>query len=130
VIKKPRLKNKFRCELVDSEGVFLLSETETIFLGNPLFQKIIPLLDGTLTEEEIVDKLRTELPEAYIFYALMELEQKGFIVENDLVLEPNLTLFCESLSLDIHNVQKRLQSSQVSLRALGSLSCKNLRDSL
>jgi ribosomal protein S12 methylthiotransferase accessory factor len=130
VIKKPKLKNKFRCEPVDSEGVFLLSETETIFLGNPLFQKIIPLLDGTLTEEEIVDKLRTELPEAYIFYVLMELEQKGFIVENDLVLEPNLTLFCESLSLDIHNVQKRLQSSQVSLRALGSLSCKNLSDSL
>jgi ribosomal protein S12 methylthiotransferase accessory factor len=130
VIKKPRLKNKFHCELVDSEGVFLLSETETIFLGNSLFQKIVPLLDGTLTEEEIVDKLRTELPEAYIFYALMELEQKGFIIENDPILDPNLTLFCESLSLDIHNVQKRLQSSQVTLRALGSLSCQNLSDSL
>jgi ribosomal protein S12 methylthiotransferase accessory factor len=130
MIKKPKLKNSFRCEPVNSEGVFLLSETETIFLGNSLFQKIVPLLDGTLTEEEIVDKLRTELPEAYIFYALMELEQKGFIIENDPILDPNLTLFCESLSLDIHNVQKRLQSSQVTLRALGSLSCQNLSDSL
>ncbi|MGK7914616.1 MAG: TOMM precursor leader peptide-binding protein [Prochloraceae cyanobacterium] len=130
MIKKPQLKNSFRFEQVDSEGVFLLSEKGTTFLSNPLFEKLIPLIDGKLTESEIVDKLRKELPEAYIFYALMELEQKGFIIENEPVLDPNFALFCESLSVDAKDARKQLQSTRVTLRALGSLSCKNLSDSL
>lgn len=130
MIKKPQLKNSFRFEQVDSEGIFLLSENGTVFLNNPLFQKLIPLLDGKLTESEIVDQLRQELPEAYIFYALMELEQKGFIIENEGVLDPNFVLFCESLSVDAKDSRQQLQSTRVALRALGSLSCKNLSDSL
>ncbi|ACK73802.1 protein of unknown function DUF181 (plasmid) [Gloeothece citriformis PCC 7424] len=130
MIKKPQLKNSFRWKQVDSEGIFLLSEKGATFLSNPLFQKLIPLMNGKLTEEEIVEQLRQELPEAYIFYALMELEQKGFIVENEQVLDPNLTLFCESLPVDAKDARNQLQSTGVTLRALGSLSCKNLRDSL
>jgi oxazoline/thiazoline synthase len=130
VIKKPQLKNSFRFEQVDSEGIFLLSEKGTTFLSNPLFQKLIPLIDGKLTEEEIVDQLGKELPEAYIFYALMELEQKGFIIENERVFDPNLALFCESLPVDAKDARKQLQSTRVALRALGSLSCKNLSASL
>ncbi len=130
MIKKPQLKNSFRFEQVDSEGIFLLSEKGTTFLSNPLFQKLIPLIDGKLTEEEIVDQLRKELPEAYIFYALMELEQKGFIIENERVLDPNFALFCESLSVDAKDARKQLQSTRVALSALGALSCKNLSDSL
>ena len=130
MIKKPQLKNSFRFEQVDSEGVFLLSEKGTTFLSNPLFEKLIPLIDGKLTESEIVDKLRKELPEAYIFYALMELEQKGFIIENEPVLDQNFALFCESLPVDVKDARKQLQSTRVTLRALGSLSCKNLSDSL
>lgn len=130
MIKKPQFKNSFRFEQVDSEGIFLLSEKGSILLSNPWFEKLIPLIDGKLTESEIVDRLRNELPEAYIFYALMQLEQKGFIVENERVLDPNLALFCESLSVDAKDARKQLQSTPVALRALGSLSCQNLRDNL
>lgn len=130
MIKKPQLKNSFRFEKVDSEGIFLLSEKRTVLLNDPLFQKLIPLIDGKLTTEDIVNQLREELPEAYIFYALMELEQKGFIIESDPVLDPNLALFCESFSVAAKEGCKQLQSTQVAIRALGSLSCKNLSDSL
>jgi ribosomal protein S12 methylthiotransferase accessory factor len=130
MLKKPQLKNSFRFEQADAEGIFLLSETETIFLSNPLFQKLIPLIDGKLTEEEIVDQLRPELPEPYIYYTLMELEQKGFVIEKEQVLDPNFALFCESLSVDVKDACKQLQTTRVALRALGSLSCQNLRDSL
>lgn len=129
MIKKPQLKNSFRFEQADSEGIFLFSETGTIFLSNPV-QKLIPLIDGKLTEEEIVEQLRRELPEAYIYYALMELEQKGFIIESEQILDPNFTLFCESLGINRKDGQKRLRSTRVELKALGSLSIKNLNDSL
>jgi oxazoline/thiazoline synthase len=130
MLKKPQLKNSFRFEQVDSDGIFLMSETETIFLKNPLFQKLIPLIDGKLTEEEIVDQLSSELPETYVYYTLMELEQKGFVIENEQVLDPNLTLFCESLPVNPQDALKQLQTTRVVLRALGSLSCQNLSDSL
>lgn len=130
MIKKPQLKNSFRFEQVDSEGIFLLSEKETTLLRNSLFQKLIPLINGKLTESEIVEQLSQELPEAYIFYALMELEQKGFIIENEQVLDPSFALFCESLPVDAKAARQQLQSTLVELRALGSLSCKDLRDSL
>jgi oxazoline/thiazoline synthase len=130
MLKKPQLKNSFRFEQVESEGTFLLSETGTIFLSNPLFLKLIPLIDGKLTEEEIVDQLRPELPEAYVYYTLMELEQKGFVIENEQDLDPNFALFCESLSVDVKDARKQLQATRVALRALGSLSCQNLSASL
>ena len=130
MIKKPKLRNSLRFEKVDSEGIFLLSERGTVLLGDSLFQTLIPLLDGKRTQEEIVTQLRNKLPEAYIFYALMELERKGLIIENEEVLDPNFALFCESLPVDAKEANKRLQSTRVTLRALGSLSGKDLSEIL
>ncbi len=130
MIKKPKLKSSFRWEKVDSQGSFLLSEKETVFLREPLYQKLIPLLDGKRTQEEIVTQLSNELPEAYIFYGLMELEQKGLIIENAPILEPNFTLLCESLLVDTQQGKQQSQSTQVTLKTLGSLSGKDLKQSL
>ncbi len=130
MLKKPKLKHGFRFETLDSEGVFLFSEKGAEFFGDPLSRKLIPLLDGQRTEQDIVVQLRDEIPEAYIFYALMELEQKGLIVENEDVLDPNLALFCQALSVEASDAAKRLQGTKVALRALVPLSCQDLRASL
>lgn len=130
MIKKPKLKNCLRWEKIDSEGIFLLSEKGSEYLGDSLSQKLIPFLDGTRTEQEIVTQLRNEVSEAYIYYALMELEQKGLLVENEEVIDQNFALLCESLGVDAKEGEKRLQSTRVALRALGSKSRPNLKDSL
>jgi len=130
MIKKPKLKNSFRLEKIDSAGIFLLSEKGAAFLNDPLSQKVISLLDGKRTEQEIVAQLRNEIPEAYIFYALMELEERGLLVESEADLDPNFALFCQSLSVNANDASQRLQSTRVALRALGSLSCQNLHESL
>ncbi|MEQ8963399.1 MAG: hypothetical protein RLP02_36765, partial [Coleofasciculus sp. C2-GNP5-27] len=74
-----------------------MSELGTVFLSDPLYQWLIPLLDGKKTQEEIVSQLSNKFPEAYLFYALMELEQQGLIIENEPLLDPNFALLCESL---------------------------------
>ncbi|HBE18194.1 MAG TPA: adenylate cyclase [Cyanobacteria bacterium UBA11149] len=130
VIKKPKLKNSLRLEKIEGEGTFLLSERGAIFLNNPICQKLLPFLDGKRTEEEIVNKLSNEIPEAYIFYALMELEQKGLIIEGEEVLDPNFALWCESLLIEPKDGNQRLQSTRVALRGLGALSCEDLRKNL
>lgn len=130
VIKKPKLKSIFRWETVDSEGIFLFSEKGAVFLSYSFFVQLLPLLDGKHTEAEIISQLSNELPAAYIFYALMELEQKGLIIEKEPVLDQNFTLFCESLFVEPQAADKRLQSTNVTVRALGSLSSKDLIETL
>ena len=130
MFKKPQLKRCFRFEQINQESFLLLSERETAFLANPLFQKVIPFLNGKLTQEEIATQLHGDLPEAYVFYALMELEQQGWITEGEGAWDLNFSLLCESLSIDIHEADRRLQSTQVSLRALEPLSSQDWSDSL
>ena len=130
MIKKPKLKSSFRIEKADSEGIFLLSERGSIFLRESLYKKLIPLLDGKKTQAEIVSQLSPELPEAYIFYALMDLEQKGLIVENEPDLEPNFALLCESLLINTQQGNNSRNSTQVTLKALGSLSGEDLKQTL
>ncbi len=130
MIEKPKLKNSLRSERIGSEGTFLLSEKDIFFLKNPLLEKLIPLLDGKWSQEEIADQLRNEIPEPYVFYALMELEEKGFIIESKQILDPDLTLFCESLNIDPKNADKRLKATRVKTRVLDSLSDKELKNAL
>ncbi|MGK7926077.1 MAG: TOMM precursor leader peptide-binding protein [Spirulina sp.] len=130
MIEKPKLKNCFRVEKVEGESVFLLSERGTILLSDVIYQKLIPLIDGTRSQEEIVARVRNEIPEAYVYFALMELEQKGFLIENEESFSPDLALFCEYLNIKPEDAQKRLQSTRVAVRTLGSLEGGELTEML
>ena len=74
-MNKPQLKNSIRFEAVDSEGIFLFSEQQTIFLKNPLFSKLIPLIDGQ-TDNQSEENI--QLQQAISFFAEVNL------AENDL----------------------------------------------
>jgi len=122
MLKRPRFKTQFRVEKVEGEGTFLLSENGAVFLRNRIYQSICPLLDGNHTVDEIVDQLQEELPDAYIYYALMELERQGLIIESETILPGNLTVFIEHLNVNIKDAERRLQETKVTVKALGSLS--------
>ncbi|WP_224412301.1 TOMM precursor leader peptide-binding protein [Oscillatoria salina] len=130
MLKRPRFKTQFRVETVEGEGTFLLSENGSIFLHDRLYQSICPLLDGNHTVDEIVELLQEKLPPPYIYYALMELEQKGFLVESETNLPANLIVFIEHLNVNINDADRRLQETKVKVKALGSLSTSNLLDIL
>jgi len=122
MLKRPRFKTQFRVEKVEGEGTFLLSENGAVFLRNRIYQSICPLLDGNHTVDEIVDQLQEELPDAYIYYALMELERQGFLIESETSLPANLTVFIEHLNVNIKDADRCLQETKVTVKALGSLS--------
>ncbi len=126
MLKKPKLKAHFRMEMVREEGVFLLSESGSILFSDRLHKLLLPLLDGNHTPDDLVEKLAAELPAAYIYYALMNMEQKGYLVENDQILPQNLSVFCEYLSVSSEDAYHRLKTIQVTVRALGSLSALEL----
>ncbi|HEY9596603.1 MAG TPA: TOMM precursor leader peptide-binding protein, partial [Cyanophyceae cyanobacterium] len=70
----------------------------------------------------IVEQLQDQVPAPYIYYALMELEQQGYLVENQQVLPANITVFCEQLNVKAEDAYCRLQDTKVAVQAIGNLS--------
>jgi len=131
MLKKPQLRSQFRIETVREEYVFLLSERGAILLSdrlnNLLFSLLFPLLDGNHTSDDIVEKLESaEIPASYIYYALMEMEKKGYLMENQEVLPENLALFCQHLHVKPEDGYSRLKDTKVTVTVLGSVSAAEL----
>jgi len=134
MLKKPKFKNCYRAETVDDEGVFIFSERDSFLLSEKHFYQLLtPLIDGNHTSDEIVDKMIINLlPEKFSFpgavdigakvhYALMEMENKGYIVENDPGLGTELTTLCETLNLHPQEAKQRLQTTKVGVTPFGSV---------
>ena len=130
MLNKPKFKAQFRPETVEGEGTFLLSEHGAILLSDRMYQYICPLIDGKRTADQIVEELEEQVPAAYIYYALMELEQQGYLVESSPLLPTNLTIFLEQLQVNPQAAYYCLQTTPVKVTALGSLSASGLIDTL
>jgi oxazoline/thiazoline synthase len=130
MLTNPKFNQRFRIEAVEAEGIFLVSERGAIVLSDRLLQSLVPLLDGNRTADEIVEHLQDKIPAPYIYYALMELEQKGYLVENKATLPENLAIFCQYLNVDLKEAYHRLQTTKVALKAIGNLSAAELASML
>ena len=138
MLNKPKIRSCFQAEIVEPEGVFLLSERDALFLNGPLYHLLVPWLNGQHSVDEIVDKTLSCLPlakasteeflaaNAKIYYTLMQMEQKGYIVENDDEenddeLPPALTVFSETLNVSAPEANRRLQTTKVTVTSFGSI---------
>ena len=119
MLNQPKLKNCFHWESAASEAVFLLSERDSLVLTGRIYQLLMPLIDGHRTGEEIVDLLQGKVSAAEVFYALMLMEKKGYIVESNNPLPDNLAIFCEHLNVPLQTAYQRLQTTQVKVNSLG-----------
>ena len=70
MIGRPAFKPGFHIEVVDPEGVFLLSERGHFVLKGELSCRLAPLIDGRHSADDIVDKLADSAPPAEVYYAL------------------------------------------------------------
>ncbi len=129
MITKPKFKNCFHIEILDDQ-IFLLSETDCFLLSGHLYQQLAPLINGKNTVDNIVDILEDKYSTAEVYYAVMNMEQKGYIVEADDDIPSNVAAFWELANLDISTAKNRLKSTKVSVTTLGNLPVKDLISSL
>ena len=84
----------------------------------------MPLVDGHRTVDEIVDLLHDKVSATEVYYALMWMEQKGYLVENDVEntnpLDSRFTIFCEHLKVNPYFAYQQLQITSVSIKSFGS----------
>lgn len=136
---KPIFKACYRIETVESEKIFLLSERDYRLLSDRLEYLLSVFIDGHRTIEEIFEQVQLHLlpeptsrEEAITFfqkaidinvearYALVQMEQKGYIVTGEYLLPPNLAIFCEHLNIDPQEAYRRLQTTKVAVKTFSS----------
>ena len=123
---RPQFKNCFHVEVIESVGVFLLSESDYFVLAGRLYEQLAPLLDGSRTTEEIIEHLEGTAKAAEVYYALMLMERKGYLIESDESMPPEIAAFWEILKVDPQVAKRQLQSTTVSVTSFGSVATEPL----
>lgn len=99
----------------------MLSENDYFLLKGRLYELLAPLINGQRTVDEIIDLMQGKASVAEVFYALMLLEKKGYIVENTDEVPSNVAAFWEILNIDARASTSRLKSTQVSITSFGAV---------
>jgi bacteriocin biosynthesis cyclodehydratase domain-containing protein len=121
VNSRPRFKPWFRCEIIPSEGVILLSDRGHSLLPGNLYLGVASLLDGQHTVDEIVGCLEGELPAAHVYYAVELLRRRGYLTDADSSLPPEQAAFWDTAGIDGDVAARFLQETAVSVRPFGKI---------
>ncbi|MGK7905584.1 MAG: TOMM precursor leader peptide-binding protein [Hormoscilla sp.] len=144
MLNRPRWKKCYRAEVVDGEGVFIVSERASFLLSpDPLYQLSIPLIDGDRTTEAIIEETILRWPQvdgtqknplgvameigAKVQFALFEMERLGYIVEStpeEIVSQ--LNSLCETLNIDMKTASQGLQNTKVAVKTFGDVAASEL----
>ncbi|MBD2386446.1 TOMM precursor leader peptide-binding protein [Cylindrospermum sp. FACHB-282] len=145
MINKPQFQPAYSVETIEPDNLFLVSEREAICLQDRLSCRVASLLrDGHLSLDEIIDIIQLERLQEKEFsqetadffqslldvsiktqYALFQMEQQGYLVEQDDSLPSHLAIFCHHLNISSTVAAQRLKSATVAVKVLGSLPSDN-----
>ncbi len=120
MINKPQFKSCFHIEVLES-GVFLLSEQDSFLLDGNLYQQLAPFMNGQNTVDDIIEKCQDKASIAEIYYALMLMEQKGYLVEGQDEISREIEAFLNILDADTIAAINKLKSTKVSVKAFGQV---------
>ena len=80
MLKRPIFKPHYHVEVLEGEGVFVLSTARQTVLQGQLYERVVPLLDGRPLED-VCQGLGDQFSPARVFYMLNKLEQNGYLCE-------------------------------------------------
>jgi ribosomal protein S12 methylthiotransferase accessory factor len=121
MISRPRIKPWFRCEIIPSEGVILLSERGHSLLPGRLYLRVIPLLEGRHTADEIANQLKGEIPAAEVFYAIEILRRRGYLTDVSPSLPSEQAAFWDIAGIDADVATRLLGETAICVRSVGPI---------
>lgn len=106
---------------IPGEGVLLLSEDGSKVLHGAVYEQLVPLVDGIRSSDDIVAALAGIHEAAKAYYALLMLEQKGYIAEQIPGLEPAVAGFWQGMGIDPRSAVESLQRHGVRVFGVGGI---------
>jgi ribosomal protein S12 methylthiotransferase accessory factor len=130
MISMPVLKPNLRVEIERDDAVWVIAENGSTRWEGSAFVRLLPFLQEGCATSELVARLRGEVPAAEMYFALLEWEKAGVLMEAcDSVPPP----FVERLSpwvSDVPAAYALLQKTTVSLTSFGSVDASRLAELL
>ena len=120
-LKRPRVKPYFSVQVVDPEGVYLLSETGHVVLSGRRSLALVPLMDGTRTMEQVAEAVADEFSIAEVYFFVQEMRLKGYIDEADGAAPSSDRNFWQAMTLEPEQARARLAQSRVKVFAFGDV---------
>src|SRR5262245_30852656 len=127
MLSRPRFQPHYHVEWVEGEGVYLLSESEQRLLRGHLYERVAPLIDGRRTATDIVNQLQDQVPADDVSYALLKLEQTGYLAEADEQLPAGEAAFWAIQGIEPRQATRLLAETRVTVTALGAVEAEALR---
>jgi len=119
--------------LIPDEGVLLLAEDNARALHGTLYERIIPLLDGSRGADDLIASLADAFDAAHVYYALMMLEKNGHLIEAVAVanaIPAEQAAFWSGLDLQPTAAVAALAAQPVALQSLGDVDPEPLQQAL
>ncbi len=119
-LARPTLRAHFRAEVMDERHVLLLAETGDHVLTGEVYARLVPLLDGTRSLDDLVRETRGGTPAAEVYYAVDRLAARGYVREAAPGMAPATQAFWDAMGADPAAAAARLEGATVSVATLGS----------
>jgi ribosomal protein S12 methylthiotransferase accessory factor len=120
MLRRPVLKSHIHWEVVPGDGVFLFSEHGHRVLYGEIYEELARVIDGRLTSDEIADRLQARFEPTEVYYALLELEAKGYVAESPGPVDRTRTAYWHSLNADPGAADSRVTSTTIAVHAIGA----------
>ena len=121
MITTPKFKEKFHLEKVDGDGIFLLSENENHILEGESLERIVPLIDGNTTWQEIIQKVSPFIEEEKAIEAINILINNGHVIEKDFNMPSQYEAFWTELGMDSNQVQLLTHNTNIHVKEFGTV---------
>src|SRR4030095_4482885 len=126
MIKHPKLKSHLHSEVIDKDKTLLIAEGRCFALYGRVYTSVLPLIDGQLATDEIVDRLQHDISQTEIYHAILSLERFGHIEEASAVLTTGTAGFWNTLGISTRSAIDWLASRAVCVTGLGDVPLENL----
>lgn len=121
MISHPRIKSKYHVEEVAGEGVFLLSENERHVLEGETILKVVPLLDGCRTWDDLRQELSTTTSPPDIDHVFKVLLDNQHLEDANAALPPEVQAYWTELGCSGTQAVELARTTNVELIALGDV---------
>jgi bacteriocin biosynthesis cyclodehydratase domain-containing protein len=110
-----RLHGHLRVAVWDASRVFLVGEEQQFLLTGEAYGLVVPHIDGQRTVAAIAAVLEGKLPPSEVVYALMMLEQRGYVTDAGDLPGTESDGFWSALGIDPLQARRNLGASSVSV---------------
>jgi bacteriocin biosynthesis cyclodehydratase domain-containing protein len=121
MLRTPVFKAHLHVEVIPGEGVVVLSEEIAKALHGGTYEKIVPLIDGQRSTDEIVDALVGQVDAASVYYVLNSMESKGYLTEATPNIPASVAAFWHGTGIEPAAALAGLRDRRVAVQTIGEI---------